>query len=126
MRGALYVAAAGAVAAAAVWAYRVNYDAQGALERVAALRAEIAREREALAVLRAEWAWLNAPDRLQALVGRDAAALALLPMDGARYVALDDIPLPPPESFWAHADPGAFWRAAPGRDATLRAEEGPT
>jgi hypothetical protein len=123
MRGALYMAAAGAVAVSAFWAYRVNYDAQSALDRVAALRAEIAREREALTVLRAEWAFLNGPARLQALADADADALALLPMDGARFVSLAEIPPPPVESFWAHADPALLWRAVEGRTATLRAEE---
>jgi hypothetical protein len=125
MRGLIYAAAAGAVAVSAFWAYRVNYQAQSALDRVAGLRSEIAREREALAVLRAEWAFLNGPKRLQKLVESeaDAAGLGLSMMDGARFASFAEIPAPPPESFWAHADPAVFWTAAVGKTATLRAEE---
>ena len=64
----------------ATWAYRVNYATQEAMGRLADLRQEIAAEREAIAVLNAEWAYLNRPDRLRALVAANAAALGL---DGA-------------------------------------------
>jgi hypothetical protein len=65
------------VAVCASWAYKVNYATQEALDRVAELRAEIAREREAMAVLTAEWAYLNRPDRLRALVAANAESLGL-------------------------------------------------
>jgi hypothetical protein len=74
-------------------------------------------------VLRAEWAFLNGPARLQKLTDADAEALALQPMDGARFVSLADLPPPPPESFWAQVDPALLWRGIEGRTATLRAEE---
>src|SRR5690606_13090979 len=48
--------------------YTVNYDTRAALDRISELRARIAEERETLQVLRVEWAWLNAPDRLARLV----------------------------------------------------------
>lgn len=108
MRGALYIAAAALVALTAFWAYRINYKAVAALDRVQALRAEIAREHEALVVLRADWAWLNAPERLSALLAAHGAALGLAPLSGAQFAALADVPSPPPESFWARADPGVF------------------
>ena len=43
----------------ATWAYRVNYATQEAMGRLADLRQDIADEREAIAVLEAEWAYLN-------------------------------------------------------------------
>src|SRR5690606_6275561 len=64
MRLTLYLSAIVLVAVCATWAYRVNYATQEAMNRVADLRAAIALEREALGVLRAEWAYLNRPDRL--------------------------------------------------------------
>jgi hypothetical protein len=94
MRTAAHFLAAAVVAAMAFWAYRVNYDTQAALDRVDALRAEIARERDAIRVLEAEWAWLNAPERLQRLVDANAAALGLEPMSGERYADIAEIPLP--------------------------------
>ncbi|TVQ53947.1 MAG: cell division protein FtsL [Rhodobacteraceae bacterium] len=98
MRGALHFLAAAAVALLAFWAYQVTYDAQAALDRVAARRAEIAREREAIAVLEAEWAWLNRPDRIAELTARHADALALSPMAGARYRPFSDAPTRPPDA----------------------------
>ena len=92
MRGAAHFLAAAVVAAVAFWAYKVNYAAQAALERVADLRAEIAREREAIRVLEAEWAWLNAPDRLRALLDAHGAELGLAPMEGGRFAAFSEIP----------------------------------
>ncbi|HVH01602.1 MAG TPA: cell division protein FtsL [Amaricoccus sp.] len=83
------------VAVCATWAYRVNYATQEALNRVADLEADIAREREALAVLDAEWAYLNRPDRLRILVDANAAALGLVPLDPAQYGEAAMIPFPP-------------------------------
>ena len=95
MRYLLHLSTIVLVAACATWAYRVNYATQEALNRVADLRAEIAREREALAVLGAEWAYLNRPDRLRALVDANAAALGLVPLDPAQYGEVAMVPFPP-------------------------------
>lgn len=108
MRGAIYFLAAALTAAAAFWTYRVNYGAQGALDRVAGLRAAIAAEREAIAVLRAEHAYLAAPERLARLAAAQGPALALAPMTADSFAELDTLPFPPPESFWVRADPSAF------------------
>jgi hypothetical protein len=108
MRGGLYFAAAALVALVAFWAYKVNYAAQGALERVADLRAEIARERESIAVLEAEWAYLNAPERLERLVRQHGETLGLGPMRAANFGSIADAPTP--EVFWAHADAADFKR----------------
>ena len=105
MRGAVYFAAAALVAASAFWTYRVNYEAKAALSRIDVLREAIATEREALVVLRAEWAYLNAPHRLARLAATHAAVLGLAPLDGAQFVALADLPDPPPETFWVRVDP---------------------
>ena len=108
MRGVIYIAAAAVVALTAFWAYRINYRAQAALDRVHALRGEIAPQHEALTVLRADWAWLNAPERLSALLAAHGAPLGLMPLSGAQFVALAELPPPPPESLWVRADPAIF------------------
>lgn len=108
MRGAVYFVAAALVALSAFWAYRVNYAAQGAMDRVAALRSEIARQREALGILRADWAYLNAPERLARLVAQHHEALKLEPLAARHFLDLADLPRPPPESFWVRADPELF------------------
>ncbi len=105
MRGAIYFAAAALTAGAAFWTYRVNYAAQEALERVARLRADIVAEREAITVLRAEIAWLSAPERLRALLAAHGETLALAPLAGAAFVDLAALPYPPPDSFWVRVDP---------------------
>lgn len=115
MRGVLYIAAAAVVALTALWAYRVNYAAQAAMDRAQALRAAITRQHEALVILRADWAYLNAPERLAALLAEHGAPLGLVPLAGAHFAALADLPLPPPESLWVRADPAVFLAAADDR-----------
>jgi hypothetical protein len=68
------------VVVSATWAYRVNYATQEAMNRVADLEAAISAEREALAVLDAEWAYLNRPDRL-----RRSGSSSSLPIISARW-----------------------------------------
>lgn len=86
------------VLAIASWTYNVNYDTRAALERVSKLRAQIADERENLQVLRVEWAYLNAPDRLARLVGAHNEELALVTLtpDAMGQVASVPYPRRPP------------------------------
>jgi hypothetical protein len=105
MRWGLYLSAAALVALCATWAYRVNYATQEAANRVADLRAAIAAEREALAVLRAEWAYLNRPDRLAALVAGPGAALGLAPLTPEQFGEVAQVAYPPPPE--PPADPDA-------------------
>ncbi len=95
MRWGLYLSAAVLVAVCATWAYRVNYATQEALGRLADLRAEIAAEREALSVLTAEWAYLNRPDRLAALVAGPGAALGLVPLGPESFAEAAMVAYPP-------------------------------
>ncbi|WP_196240233.1 cell division protein FtsL [Alsobacter soli] len=67
MRRFLHLAAILALIGSALYAYRIKYDTIRLTEQAAKLRNQIGREREAIAVLRAEWQFLNKPDRLQAL-----------------------------------------------------------
>jgi hypothetical protein len=56
------------------------------------LKASIAREGEAIRVLKAEWTYLNQPDRLQQLARRH---LALSPTGPKQIVVLASLPLKP-------------------------------
>lgn len=108
MKVALYLSAAVLVAVCATWAYRVNYATQDALGRLADLRAAIAAEREALSVLNAEWAYLNRPDRLAALVAGPGAALGLVPLTPEHFGEAAMVAFPPePEPLDLAAAPGA-------------------
>jgi hypothetical protein len=93
----LLLSAAVLVVVMATWAYRVNYATQAALDRVADLRAQIAAEREAIAVLRAEWAYLNRPDRLRALVEAHNDVLNLVPVSPEHFAEIGMIAYPPEE-----------------------------
>ncbi len=84
-----------AVVATAAWAYHVNYRTKTTLGRVDRLRSQIAAEREAVEVLRVEWAYLNAPDRLARLVARHTDRLGLEPMGPQHFDGVAAIPFPP-------------------------------
>jgi hypothetical protein len=79
---------AGLVLAAAD-VYKIKFDSTLQAERLAKLRGEIRRERDAIAALRAEWSELDNPRRIQAMAQR---YLALKPLDVAQYDSLDRLP----------------------------------
>src|SRR5229473_2001709 len=66
---------------AAAYVYRIKMESTSRTERVLRLHAEIREQRDAIAVLRAEWAKLDAPPRLQGLAERH---LALKPLNAAQ------------------------------------------
>ena len=80
MRPLMPVLAVGIVLGLAVWAYQQNYATQDALRRIDALNQDISNQRERLDVLRAEWAYLNRPERL-----RDLAEMNFEPLIGHTY-----------------------------------------
>lgn len=55
---------------AAAYVYRIKLDSTVRTERVLKLQAQVREERDAIAALRAEWAKLDAPMRLQGLAER--------------------------------------------------------
>ncbi len=95
MRTLLVVSGACLVVLFATWTYRVNYTTQEAANRLADLRSTLAREREAMSVLRAEWAFLNRPDRLSGLVANRGADLGLVPMSPQQFGEVANVPYPP-------------------------------
>lgn len=97
MRALLSILSAVAVMALAFWAYRENYETKAALDDVARLEREIAKEREALAMLNAEWAYLNRPDRLRDLTQLNFDRLGLLPMLPEQFGSVSEVPYPVPE-----------------------------
>jgi hypothetical protein len=83
-----------AILAIAGWAYSVNYKTITSLDRLSELRAAIAKERETMQVLRVEWASLNAPERLQALVVSHNESLKLVPVRPANMKHVAIVPFP--------------------------------
>ena len=68
--------------------YQVKYDARALDERIAVLDKEVEKERDALAVARAEWSLLNRPERIERLAKK---YLELAPAQPAQVVVLDEV-----------------------------------
>ena len=97
MRSIFFVLSALAVMGLAFWAYRENYQTQQSQRLVRTLQSEIGALREALGVQRAEWAYLNRPDRLTELADLNFDKLNLLPLDPGQFGEVDDIAFAPPD-----------------------------
>src|SRR5262249_59048935 len=83
-----------ALVLAAADVYTIKFQSTRQAQRVAKLGLEIRREREAVAALRAEWAKLDNPARMQDLARRH---LQLLPADTRQIDPLDNLPERPSE-----------------------------
>src|SRR5499426_4680838 len=85
----------GALIVAASYVYKIKFDSTLQAERVAKVRGELRNERNAIAVLRAEWAKLDAPSRIQGLADRH---LSLRRIEPAQFDSLDRLPERPAPS----------------------------
>jgi len=91
----LHLIVMAALVCAAVYVYKIKFDSTLQAERVAKLRSEIRRERDAIATLRAEWSQLDNPIRIQGLAQRH---LALRPIEATQFDALDRLPERPADA----------------------------
>lgn len=78
------------------WAYHQTIQTQLADREVNRLQSEIVNERERLGILRAEWAYLNRPDRLRELADFNFERLGLLPLAPNQFGDVAQIPFPSP------------------------------
>jgi hypothetical protein len=85
----LHIGVLAALVLAAADVYKIKFDSTLQGERVAKLRGEIRRERDAVAALRAEWTALDSPQRIQALALRH---LPLKPVDVTQFDNLHPLP----------------------------------
>ena len=83
-----------ALVLAAAYVYDIKYQSTLRAERVAKLRHDIQRERNAVASLRAEWARLGNPRRIQALAQR---YLELKPFQTSQVDNFNSLPMRPPQ-----------------------------
>lgn len=79
----------------ALLTYNLKHHAEVAADRVARLNANIADEREAIALLKTEWSLLTQPGRLQALVTKYEDHFKLQPFSASQVATLDEIPRRP-------------------------------
>jgi cell division protein FtsL len=79
--------------ASAFAVYKVKYESTYEAQRAAKLRSEIRAERERLGSLKAEWARLSAPQRIQDLATRH---LGMKPLEVSRISDLGNLPEKPP------------------------------
>jgi hypothetical protein len=89
MKRLLHFIAITALIASAGYAYSIKYETLFYVEQVAKLKSKVQRERDAIAVLQAEWQYLDRPDRLQAAADQH---LDLQPMKIQQLARLSDLP----------------------------------
>jgi hypothetical protein len=85
----MHVVAIGALVASAVYVYSVKYKTILWSEKIVETRHAVEGEQDAINVLRAEYAFLTRPERLQALVDKD---LGMQPLALTQIVKASDLP----------------------------------
>jgi len=85
----LYIAAFVVAAMLTYGLYSMKYEVQRLESKLLSLQTNLGSERKALQVLRAEWSYLNNPERLQKLAARH---LELTPVSLNRIAALNRLP----------------------------------
>ena len=95
MKSVAYILTALAVFGLAFWAYRENYATQQVLGETQRLQRQIGSAQVRLGVLRAEWAYLNRPDRLLELSDINFDRLGLLPLRPNQFGRVDQVSYPP-------------------------------
>ncbi|WP_347268277.1 cell division protein FtsL [Paracoccus sp. (in: a-proteobacteria)] len=97
MRSVLYLLTTLCVMGLAFWAYRENYRTQSAIDEMTAMQRQIGTLREDLGIMRAEWAWLNRPERLRQLVNLNFERLKLVPVTAGQFVDVGQVAFAAPK-----------------------------
>lgn len=118
MRALMYLLSALAVMGLAFWAYRENYRTQAQIDEMQAVQNEIARLRDDLGVLRAEWAYLNRPERLRELVDINFQRLKLGPVQADQFGGARNVDYPDPNAIQPDSG-GAVDAADPAAQAPV-------
>jgi hypothetical protein len=92
MRRPVTLAALVLTAAVSYGIYEIKYDVVELEQELARLNRNLIAEREAVKVLKAEWSYLNRPERLEKLAERH---LELGPAQVRSLASLDEVPLRP-------------------------------
>lgn len=98
MRGLLYTLSVFAVVLLGFWAYREGYETRTSERAVGRLEQQIGERHQELSMLRAEWAYLNRPDRLHALTEMNFERLGLMPLSPDHFALTDQVGYPPEDA----------------------------
>lgn len=92
MRTLFYLFSSCLLILSAYWAYSVNYTTRAAERRVALIERQIIEETDKIEVLRAEWAYLNRPERLTRLAEANFEILRLVPVRADHFGDIASVP----------------------------------
>ena len=76
-----------------VWAYNINYKTRSTIKSVNELSSQIKGQQTRLRLLKAEWAYLNRPDRLNKLITMHFSELELIALSHQNYYLFDKLVL---------------------------------
>lgn len=85
------------IAGAAGVLFHVSYDVTSLEDDLSALNRDIVREQEAIRVLRAEWSYLNQPERLRNLAEELTNLVPISPAQVIESATVLPMPLPTPD-----------------------------
>jgi hypothetical protein len=124
----LHLLAISLLIGSAAYAYSTKYETLYYAETLAKLKTKLQKERETVAIAKAEWAMLTRPDRLQRIVDKH---LDLQPMTIAQLARLSDIPNRPSKDMIAHLigsgmEPEATGSTSPAKPAAKPAAPKPS
>ncbi|MCV6584547.1 MAG: cell division protein FtsL [Marinibacterium sp.] len=114
MKSLFYILTAMTVLGLAFWAYHQNYSTKDVLDQTKTLQRQIGQEQGRLAVLRAEWAYLNRPDRLRELAEINFPRLGLLPFRADQFETVERVQYPGPVSP-LEGEPGDLFVSSDGQ-----------
>jgi hypothetical protein len=120
----LHLTVVAALIVAAAYVYKIKFESTVRAAELARLAAEIRRQRDAIAALKAEWTLLENPGRIQGLADRHLQLRMLDPAQIDHFDHLPERPAPQGDAIAAMLDALAAERG----DGTLpapRAEETP-
>jgi hypothetical protein len=100
----LHLTVVAALIVAAAYVYKIKFESTVRAAEVARLAAEIKRQRDAIAALKAEWALLENPARIQGLADRHLPLRMLDPAQIDRFDHLPERPGPQPDAIAAMID----------------------
>ena len=92
--------------AAAAFTYKTKQEAEGQLDAVRKLQAQIRFEEDSINLLKADWSLLTQPSRLQRLATTYDAELQLKPVDAHQFTTIESIPMRPLQIEDILDDPG--------------------